>query len=174
MLVLIWLTSVNNRTKRKKREISPRELRDRFNRTHPRMPWSGGKSKSIELGPGPTVLINKRGSTPGLVTYHFSTTHRSIRALEGSEARAPPPGQCRWRPEGRRYPERMLKERLCYIPDVVHSIDDVTTASTPTSAMDATTAGIWTEHFDSALVNVLGMIYFGLEILVSQVCSKLC
>ena len=61
-----------------------------------------------------------------------------------------------------------------YIPEAIHAIDNVTTASTPSSVMDATTAGIWTEHFDSALVNVLGMIYFALEILVSQVCSKLC
>ena len=67
----------------------------------------------------------------------------------------------------------MLKERLCYIPDVVHSIDDVTTASTPTSAMDATTAGI-DRTFDSALVNVLGMIYFGLVILVKQLSAKFC
>ena len=81
--------------------------------------------------------------------------------------RAPALGQCRWRPDGRRYPERTLKEHLRYIPNAVHAIDDVTTASTPTSTMDATTAGIWTEHFDSALVNVLGMIYFGLVILVN-------
>ena len=37
--------------------------------------------------------------------------------------------------------------------------------------MDATTAGI-DRTFDSALVNVLGMIYFGLVILVKQVHSE--
>ena len=99
------------------------------------------------------------GLTPGLVTLTFSTTHRLIRALEGSEARAPPPGQCRWRPEGRRYTARTLKERLRYIPDAVNTVDVVTTASTPTSAMDTTTASIEPNLIYSASVNVLGMIY---------------
>ena len=57
-----------------------------------------------------------------------------------------------WRPEGRRYPEKSLKERLRFIPDAVNTVDVVTTASTPTSAMDTTTAGI-DRTFDSALVN---------------------
>ena len=39
--------------------------------------------------------------------------------------------------------------------------------------MDATTAGI-DRTFDSALVNVLGMIYFGLVILVKQLSAKFC
>ena len=68
----------------------------------------------------------------------------------------------------------MLKECLRYIPDTVHAIDDVTTASTPTSAMDATTAGIGPNLIHYALVNVLGVIYFGLVILVKSFCSKLC
>ena len=100
------------------------------------------------------------GLTPGLVTLTFSTTHRSIRALEVSETRAPPPGQCRWRPEGRRYTARTLKERLRFIPDAVNTIDVVTTTSTPTSAMDTTTAGIEPNLIYSALVNVLEMIFY--------------
>ena len=88
--------------------------------------------------------------------------------------RAPPLGQCRWRPEGRCYPKRTLKECLRYIPNAVHAIDDVTTTSTPTSAMDATTAGIGPNLIHSALVDVLDVIYFGLVFLVSQVYAKLC
>ena len=107
------------------------------------------------------------GLTPGLVTLTFSTTHRSIRALEGSEARAPPPGQCRWRPEGRRYTARTLKEHLRYIPDVVNTVDVVTPTPTSSSTMDTTTAGIEPNLIHSALVSVLGMIYFGLVILVN-------
>ena len=117
------------------------------------------------------MLINKRGSTPGLVTYHFSTTHRSIRALEGSEARAPPPGQCRWRPEGRRYTARTLKERLRYILDAVNTVDVVTSTPTFSDAMDTTTAGIRPNLIYSASVNVLEMIFFGLVILVKSVLS---
>jgi hypothetical protein len=40
--------------------------------------------------------------------------------------------------------------------------------------MDATSAGIEPNLIHSALVNVLGVIYFGLVILVSQVYAKLC
>ena len=47
---------------------------------------------------------------------HAIHPNRSLSTLEGSEARAPRPGQCRWRPEGRRYPEKSLKERLRFIP----------------------------------------------------------
>ena len=85
--------------------------------------------------------------------------------------RVPRPGQCWWRPEGRRYPERTLKERLRYVPDTVH---DVTPTPTSSGAMNTTTAGIEPNLIDSALVNVLGVIYFGLVILVSQVHSKFC
>ena len=88
--------------------------------------------------------------------------------------RVPRPGQCRWRPEGRRYPERTLKERLRYVPDTVHAVDDVTPTPTSSGAMNTTTAGIEPNLIDSALVNVLGVIYFGLVILVSQVHAKFC
>ena len=96
---------------------------------------------------------------------HAIHPNRSLSTLEGSEARAPRPGQCRWRPEGRRYPEKSLKECLRFIPDVV--------TSTPTSntAMDTTTAGIRLNLIYSALVNVLEMISFGLVILVKSVLS---
>jgi hypothetical protein len=62
--------------------------------------------------------------------------------LEGLEARAPRPGQCRWRPEGHRYPQKTLKERLCYKPDVALAIDSVTAESANTNAMENTAAGI--------------------------------
>ena len=88
--------------------------------------------------------------------------------------RVPRPGQCWWRPEGRRYTARTLKERLRYIPDAVNTIDVVTPTPTSSSAMDTTTAGIEPNLIDSALVNVLGVIYFGLVILVSLVFAKLC
>ena len=65
----------------------------------------------------------------------------------------------------------MLKERLCFIPDAVNTIDVVTTASTPTSAMDTTTAGIEPNLIYSTSVNVLEMIFFGLMILVKSVLS---
>ncbi|CAN6275248.1 unnamed protein product [Urochloa humidicola] len=61
--------------------------------------------------------------------------------LEDSEARAPRPGQCRWRPEGRRHREKTLKERLCYVPDSALAIDFVTAApSSNTDEMENTTA----------------------------------
>ena len=69
---------------------------------------------------------------------HAIHPNRSLSTLEGSEARAPRPRQCRWRPEGRRYPERSLKERLRYIPDSALVVDHITTAPT---TMDATAAG---------------------------------
>ena len=69
---------------------------------------------------------------------HAIHPNRSLSTLEGSEARAPRPGQCRWRPEGRRYPERSLKERLRYVPDSALVINDITPAPT---TMDATAAG---------------------------------
>jgi len=86
MLVSVLFDLCQQQKQQKKRDISSREFRDWFTRTNPRLPWSGGNPKPIGLGPGPTVLINKKGSTPGLVTLTFSTTHRSIRALEGSES----------------------------------------------------------------------------------------
>ena len=55
---------------------------------------------------------------------------------------------------------RTLKERLRFIPDAVNIIDVVTTASTPTSIMDTTTAGIEPNLIYFALVNVLGMIFY--------------
>ena len=91
--------------------------------------------------------------------------------LEGSEARAPRPGQCRWRPEGRRYPEKSLKERLRFIPDAVNTVDVVTSTPTSSTAMDTTTAGIRLNLIYSTLVNVLEMISFGLVILVKSVLS---
>ncbi|KAF8749605.1 hypothetical protein HU200_012623 [Digitaria exilis] len=51
-------------------------------------------------------------------------------------------GQCRWHPEGRRYPAKSLKERLRYIPDAVHAIDFVSSAPTSVNDMDTTSAGI--------------------------------
>ena len=99
---------------------------------------------------------------------HAIHPNRSLSTLEGSEARAPRPGQCRWRPEGRRYPERSLKERLRYIPD---SALVVTSTPTSSTAMDTTTAGIRSNLIYSALVNVLKMISFGLVILVKSVLS---
>ena len=91
--------------------------------------------------------------------------------MEGSETRAPPPGQCRWRPEGRRYTARTLKERLRFIPDAVNTVDVVTSTPTSSTAMDTTTAGIRLNLIYSALVNVLEMISFGLVILVKLVLS---
>ena len=69
---------------------------------------------------------------------HAIHPNRSLSTLEGSEARAPRPGQCRWRPEGRRYPERSLKERLRYVPDSALVVNDITPAP---ATMDATAAG---------------------------------
>ena len=74
--------------------------------------------------------------------------------------RAPPLGQCQWRPEGRRYTARTLKERLRYIPDAVNTVDVVTPTPTSSSAMDTTTAGIEPNLIYSALVNVLEMIFY--------------
>ena len=91
--------------------------------------------------------------------------------MEGSEARAPPPGQCRWRLEGRRYTARTLKEWLRYIPDAVNTVDVVTSTPTSRDAMDTTTAGIRPNLIYSASVNVLEMIFFGLVILVKSVLS---
>jgi len=123
------------------------------------------------------VTIN-RGSIPwGLIhpknsrDSHAIHPNRSLSTLEGSEARAPPPGQCRWRPEGRRYPEKSLKERLRFIPDAVNTVDVVTSTPTSSTAMDTTTAGIRPNLIYSALVNVLEMISFGLVILVKSVLS---
>uniref|UniRef100_A0A0D9X2A5 Uncharacterized protein n=1 Tax=Leersia perrieri TaxID=77586 RepID=A0A0D9X2A5_9ORYZ len=46
------------------------------------------------------------------------------------EVRAPRPGQCRWRPEGRRYPERTLKDRLRYTnPDIALAVEFVAPAT---------------------------------------------
>nr|CAB3465924.1 unnamed protein product [Digitaria exilis] len=58
-------------------------------------------------------------------------------ALEGSEARVPHHGQCRWRPA-----VKTLKERLRYIPDSFHAIDFVSSAPTSVDDMDTTRAGI--------------------------------
>ena len=55
--------------------------------------------------------------------------------LEGLEARRPRLGQCRWRPEGYRYPKKTLKERLCYVPEEALAITFVL------AAMDTTAAG---------------------------------
>ena len=52
-----------------------------------------------------------------------------------------------------------LKEHLRYIPNAVNTVNVVTTASTPTSTMDTTTAGIEPNLIYSTSVNVLGMIY---------------
>jgi len=72
---------------REKGEISPREFRDRFNRTYPRMPWSGGISKPIGLGPGPTMLINKRGVNPrvsNLLFFHNPPINQSTGRLRSA------------------------------------------------------------------------------------------
>jgi hypothetical protein len=58
------------------------------------------------------------------------------------EARAPRPGQCRWRPQGHRHPLKTFKERLRYRPDVALAVDSVTTESASTNAMENTAAGI--------------------------------
>ena len=58
-------------------------------------------------------------------------------------------------------------------PDAVNTVDVVTSTPTSSDAMDTTTAGIRPNLIHSALVNVLGMIYFGLVILVKSVLSFL-
>jgi hypothetical protein len=62
--------------------------------------------------------------------------------LEGLEARAPRPRQCRWRPEGHRYPQKTLKERLRYKPDVALAVDSVTAELASTNVMGNTAADI--------------------------------
>jgi hypothetical protein len=62
--------------------------------------------------------------------------------MEGLEARVARRGQCRWCPEGHRYPQKTLKERLRYKPDVAPAVDSVTAESANTNAMENTTAGI--------------------------------
>jgi hypothetical protein len=76
-------------------------------------PFAGGReanTKPIGLGPLPTAPLYKRGSPPGDLSqsiYRVSTNTlvcRSVRALEGSEARVPTARRHRRRPEshGRR------------------------------------------------------------------------
>jgi hypothetical protein len=85
----------------------------------------------------------RRGLGPqNNISYPTLKFHRSLRALEGLEARAPRPGQCRWRPEGRRYPRKTLKERLRYKPDVALAVDPDTAESANTNAMENAAAGI--------------------------------
>ena len=86
---------------------------------------------------------------------HAIHPNRSLSTLEGSEARAPRPGQCRWRPEGHRYHEKSLKERLRFIPDAVNTVDVVTSTPTSRVARDTTTASIRPNLIYSASVNVL-------------------
>ena len=117
------------------------------------------------------MFINKRGVNPRVSNLIYSTTTDPSEALEGSEARVPPPGQCRWRPEGRRYTARTLKERLRYIPDAVNTVYVVMSTPTSRDVMDTTTAGIRPNLIYSASVNVLEMIFFGLVILVKSVLS---
>jgi hypothetical protein len=104
------------------------------------------------LGPLPTTPIYKRWKTPQGFTRHLTSFHwkphqRSLRALEGSEARARPQGQCRWRPEGLLYPKKTLKEHISYTdPDVTLAIDlaieFVAPTRSSTDKMDAASAGI--------------------------------
>jgi hypothetical protein len=66
-------------------------------------------TKPIGLSPLPTTPLYKRGNTLGdlhLSIYRVSTEtllYRSVRTLEGSEARAPPAGCHRCRPESHRH-----------------------------------------------------------------------
>ena len=91
----------------------------------------------LDLAPGLQVYIN-RGQPPGCALRLSFPPNRSLRALEDSEARAPRPGQCRWRPEGLRY-AKTLKEKLRYVPDYANAIDYITFS--PPTPMDNASAG---------------------------------
>ncbi|KAF8733560.1 hypothetical protein HU200_014865 [Digitaria exilis] len=109
------------------------------------------REQTLGLGPGPTVLFKQEAVPPKRHPSRFPkfpgtlppyTDHSD--ALEGLEARAPPAGQSRWRPEGRRHPPKSLKERLRYKPDVALNTESYTASPAFTVAMDNTTAGIKT------------------------------
>ena len=84
------------------------------------------------------LLVGTRQSVTLPSARYLALGKRRVSGSEGSEARAPRLGQCRWRPEGRRYPERSLKERLRYVPDSALVVNDITPAPT---TMDTTAAG---------------------------------
>uniref|UniRef100_A0A0E0K0W1 Uncharacterized protein n=1 Tax=Oryza punctata TaxID=4537 RepID=A0A0E0K0W1_ORYPU len=102
-------------------------------------PWLGGEAANDKRPPdleartagstrgklrGERQRKRTRGGAAGELSYRrgrrLCGRRKLVNAalfLSRSEARAPRPGQCRWRPEGHRYPKKTLKERLRYVPD---------------------------------------------------------
>ncbi|GJN04445.1 hypothetical protein PR202_ga21995 [Eleusine coracana subsp. coracana] len=96
----------------------------------------------------------RRCRLPGRPTIRFHPK-LIVRALEATEARHPHPRQCRYCPEGHRYPLRTLKEKLRYVPDNALIMKPLTSATTP---MDSNPNAVSNDNVGASYLNNIELL----------------